>query len=200
MGGAVGLQLIYTYTGAIAVAMQCGITFGDAARALSEHVPPPGRMRIIPGIKGSVIIDDTYNSSPTAAEQALATIKELQYGKRKIVVLGDMLELGRFSAREHERIGELVPACASALFTVGIRAQKIAEGALGAGLNERYIFQHETADKAGRELQAYLEPGDIILVKASQGIRAEKIVEEIMAEPLNAPQFLVRQDTAWQER
>ncbi len=198
--GAVGLPFIYTYTGAIAVAMQCGISFSDAASALADHVPPPGRMRVLPGLKGTVIIDDTYNSSPTAAEQALATLKELQYGKRKIVVLGDMLELGRFSAREHERIGELVPTSAQALFTVGIRAQKIAEGALIAGMDEQFIFQHESADKAGRELQAFILPGDIILVKASQGIRAEKIVEEIMAEPLEAPRLLVRQDTAWQER
>ena len=117
VGGAVGLQLIYTYTGAIAVAMQCGISLADAAQALGEHVPPPGRMRIIPGLKGTVIIDDTYNASPTAVEQALATIKELQFGKRKIAVLGDMLELGRFSAREHERIGELVPTAVTALFT-----------------------------------------------------------------------------------
>jgi UDP-N-acetylmuramyl pentapeptide synthase len=200
VGGAVGLPLIYTYTGAIAVAMQCGISLADAAQALGEHVPPPGRMRIIPGLKGTVIIDDTYNASPAAVEQALATIKELQFGKRKIAVLGDMLELGRFSAREHERIGELVPASVTALFTVGVRAQKIAEGALASGMDEQYIFQHESADKAGRELQAFIEPGDIILVKASQGIRAEKIVEEIMAAPLEAPQLLVRQDTAWQER
>ena len=198
--GAVGMQLIYTYVGAVAVGMQCGISMADAATALLEHVPPPGRMRIMAGIKGTTIIDDTYNSSPIAAEQALLTLKELKHAKRKIAVLGDMLELGRFSAREHERIGELVPTCAEALFTVGIRAQKIAEGALEHGLSEKSIFQYEDADQAGRELQAFIEPGDIILVKASQGIRAERIVEEVMQDVTNFHNLLVRQDNSWQDR
>jgi UDP-N-acetylmuramoyl-tripeptide--D-alanyl-D-alanine ligase len=198
--GAVGVQLIYTYVAAIAVGMQCGISMSAAAQSLLEHVPPPGRMRILPGIKGTTIIDDTYNSSPIAAEQALLTLKELKHGKRKIAVLGDMLELGRFSAREHERIGELVPSCADVLFTLGIRAQKMAEGALEHGLSEKYIFQYDEVERAGRELQNFIEPGDIILIKASQGIRAERVVEEIMQEVENASNLLVRQDNAWQER
>lgn len=200
VGGAVGLPLIYTYTGALAVAMQCGISMREAAIDLEAHVPPPGRMRIMKGLKGTIIIDDTYNSSPTAAEQALITLKELRYGKRKIAVLGDMLELGRFSVREHERMGELAASSVSVLFTLGIRAQKIAEGALVYGLSEKNIFQYDDVAKAGRELQAFMEPGDIILVKASQGIRAERIVEEIMQDPLQAPALLVRQDEAWQDR
>ncbi len=196
--GVIGLQLLYTYTGAIAVGMQCGISLQEAAQAIGEHQPAPGRMRIIPGLKGSVIIDDTYNSSPTAAEQALRTLKELKHTKRRIAVLGDMLELGRFSAREHERLGEIASECADVLFTIGIRAQKIAEAALGHGLSEAVIFQYEDSARAGRELQAYLEPGDVVLVKASQGIRAERVVEEVMQHPEQASELLVRQDTAWQ--
>ena len=197
VNGVIGLQLLYTYTGALAVGMQCGISLKDAAYALGEHQPAPGRMRVIPGLKGSVIIDDTYNSSPAAAEQALRTLKELKHTKRKIAVLGDMLELGRFSAREHERIGEIVPQCADVLFTIGIRAQKISEAALAHGLSEAVIFQYEDAARAGRELQAYLQPGDAVLVKGSQGIRAERVVEEVMQEPDRAPELLVRQDDAW---
>lgn len=198
VNGVIGLQLLYTYAGAIAVGMQCGISLADAAYALLEHQPAPGRMRVLPGLKGSVIIDDTYNSSPAAAEQALRTLKEIKHAKRRIAVLGDMLELGRFSAREHERIGEIVPECADVLFTVGIRAQKTAAAALAHGLSETVIFQYEDSARAGRELQAYLEPGDVVLVKGSQGVRAERVVEEVMQEPERAPELLVRQDTAWQ--
>lgn len=197
INGVVGLQMIYTYAGAIAVGMQCGVGLRDTVRALSDHQPPPGRMRIIKGIKGSLLLDDSYNSSPTAAEQALLTLKEIKHAKRKIAVLGDMLELGKFSAREHERIGELVPTCVDALFTVGVRSQKIAEIALNHGLDESCIFQYEDAVKAGKELQAYLKPGDVVLIKGSQGIRAEKIVEEVMLEPELASSLLVRQDEAW---
>lgn len=198
--GVAGVQSLYAYLGAMAVGMQCGISLPEAAVALAEHTPPPGRMRIIKGLKGSVIIDDTYNSSPIATEQALYALRELKHAKRKIAVLGDMLELGRFSAREHERIGELVPGCVDVLLTVGIRAQKIAEGALEHGLSEKSIFQYEDAERAGRELQTFLQPGDVVLVKASQGIRAERIVEEVMAEPTEASELLVRQDEAWKKR
>jgi UDP-N-acetylmuramoyl-tripeptide--D-alanyl-D-alanine ligase len=198
--GSIGAQLVYTYAGAIATAAAIGISIGEAVESLKEHTPPPGRMRILKGIKGTVIIDDTYNSSPIAAEHALQTLKEIKYAKRKIAVLGDMLELGRFSAREHERIGELVTSCADVLVTLGIRSRKTAEDALAFGLHEAKIFQYEDVAKAGKELQNFLQPGDVILVKASQSIRAEKVVEEIMAEPEKAGELLVRQDTAWLNR
>lgn len=198
--GVIGSQHVYTYAGAIATASQCGVLVSDAVKDLVEHISPPGRMRIIKGIKGSVIIDDTYNSSPAAAEQAVITLKEIRYAKRKIAVLGDMLELGRFSAREHEKIGELVAGSADVLFTVGVRARKIAETALEQGVNEKNILQYDDATKAGRELQNFIKAGDVILIKASQGIRAEKIVEEVMQEPNKALDLLVRQDPAWQNR
>ena len=200
VNGAIGVPLVYTYTGAIAVAAQCGVSLYDAAAALASHQPPGGRMRIIKGLKGSIILDDTYNASPTATEQALATLKEVKHAKRKIAVLGDMLELGKYSAGEHERIGSVVAGVADALFTVGVRSRKVAEGALEFGLDEEFIFQYEEGVKAGKELQAYLQPGDVVLIKGSQGLRMEKVVEEVMAHPEEASYTLVRQDTAWQHR
>jgi len=198
--GVLGIQSVYTFTGAIATATQCGISMPEAVLALKGHVSPPGRMKIIKGIKGTVIIDDTYNSSPIAVEQALVTLKEVRQAKRRIAILGDMLELGRFSAREHERVGELVVKCADTLFTVGIRSHRTASSALAHGLNEENIFQYEDAARAGRELQNYIQPGDVILIKASQGIRAEKIVQEIMEKPDKADELLVRQEKAWSNR
>lgn len=198
--GAVGTQLVYTYTGAMAVAMQCGISMADAAAALQSHVPPPGRMRIIKGLKGTTIIDDTYNSSPIAVEQALMTMKEIRYTKRKIAILGDMLELGRFSAREHEKVGELAAQCVDVLITLGIRSQRTAEAALNHGIDESKILQYDDVERAGKELQNYLQPGDVVLVKASQGVRAEKIVEEVMQEPESASELLVRQDETWRAK
>ena len=200
VNGAIGVPLVYTYTGAMAVAAQCGISLIEAAKALSAHEPPNGRMRIIKGLKGSILLDDTYNSSPIATEQALATLKEVKHAKRKIAVLGDMLELGKYSATEHERIGSIVADVADALFTVGVRSRKTAEGALEFGLDEEHIFQYEEGAKAGKELQAYLQPGDVVLIKGSQGLRMEKVVEEVMAHPEEASYTLVRQDTAWSHR
>jgi UDP-N-acetylmuramoyl-tripeptide--D-alanyl-D-alanine ligase len=198
--GSVGVPLVYTYVSAIAVASQCGISIEDSIIALESHLPPPGRMRIIKGIKGSVIIDDTYNSSPVAVEQAISTLGEIKHAKRKIAVLGDMLELGKFSAREHEKVGEFVGKTADVLFAIGVRARGIAEAALTHGIKESAIFQYEDVARAGKELQAYIKPGDVILIKGSQGMRAEKVVEEIMSDPEQSHNLLVRQDTAWSKR
>lgn len=198
--GSIGMQNAYTFTAAVAVAAQFNISLKESAEALKEHVCPPGRMRMIPGIKGTLIIDDTYNSSPAAVEAALTSLFEIKGAKRKIAVLGDMLELGQFSSREHEKVGEMVPNAANVLFTVGVRARKIAATALDFGMHEKNIFQYEESGKAGRELQNFIKTGDVILIKGSQGIRAEKIVEEIMAHPENAPSLLVRQDKSWRAR
>jgi UDP-N-acetylmuramoyl-tripeptide--D-alanyl-D-alanine ligase len=184
----------------VAVASALGVSLEEAVVSLHDMRTPNGRMRLIAGLKASVILDDTYNASPTACEQALQTLSEMRYAKRKIAVLGDMLELGRFSSEEHEKLGEMVPKAADLLLTIGVRARKIAEGALNMGMDEACILQYEDAARAGRELQAMLLPGDVVLIKASQGIRAERIVEEIMAEPELASELLVRQDEEWIKR
>jgi len=196
----VGVQNTYTFSAAAAVAAQFDISLYEVALSLQKHLVPPGRMRLLSGIKNTLIIDDTYNSSPTAAESALLSLKELKGAKRKIAILGDMLELGRFSSREHERIGELVPQCADVLITLGVRSRKTAQAALEHGMSEKVIFQYDDVARAGRELQSYLNPGDVVLIKASQGIRAERIVEEVMSEPERASELLVRQDISWKKR
>ncbi len=200
VNGSIGIQNAYTYSAAAAVAAQFDIPLGAVAEAVRSHVGPVGRMRVIPGIKATCILDDTYNSSPTAVEGALQTLKELRGFNRKIAVLGDMLELGQFSTREHERIGEVAAGAVDMLITIGVRSRKTAEGALEHGLSEKQIFQYEDSAVAGKELQQLIKPGDVILVKGSQGVRAERVVEEIMAEPERAVELLVRQDTAWRKR
>jgi UDP-N-acetylmuramoyl-tripeptide--D-alanyl-D-alanine ligase len=198
--GSVGLPHIYSSAAAIAVADTLGISLGAAVNGLLELRTPNGRMRLVEGIKSTTILDDTYNASPAAVEQALETLATMKYAKRKIAVLGDMLELGRFSSEEHEKIGSVAATCADVLITVGVRARKIAEGALNHGMDEANILQYEDAISAGRELQNYIAAGDVVLVKASQGIRAERVVEELMAHPDDAYDLLVRQDEEWLKR
>ncbi len=197
INGSLGIQHAYNFAAATAVASIFEIGVKDAMLALADHEPPPGRMRLIHGIKDTLIIDDTYNSSPIASEQSLQTLGELRGVKRRIAVLGDMLELGQFSVREHERIGSLVPKYADMLVTIGVRARGFSKGALGAGMNQKCILEFDNAMSAGRELQTFLKEGDVILVKGSQSIRAERFVEELMAEPERAEELLVRQGKEW---
>lgn len=195
--GSLGAQQSYNYAAATAVASLFGVGITSCAEALFQHMPPQGRMRIIRGIKHTLLIDDTYNSSPIASEQALKTLGELRGVKRKIAVLGDMMELGQFSIREHERIGILVAQYADVLVTVGVRARGYSKGAMEAGMNPKYIFEYDDALRAGSEIQTFIKEGDVLLVKGSQSIRAERFVEELMLEPERAEELLVRQSKEW---
>ena len=195
--GSLGVQHAYNFAAAAAVGSVLEITLSEAATALTGHVPPPGRMRLLPGIKQTLIIDDTYNASPVACERSLLTLKEINGVKRRIAVLGDMMELGQFSIQEHERIGRYAAESADLLMTIGVRARGYAKGALANGMSEKKILQYDDSTQAGKELQSLIKPGDVILIKGSQSIRTEKIVEEIMAEPEKASELLVRQNESW---
>lgn len=198
--GSVGIQHVYTYTAAMAVGSLFDIPLKDAAEALSSAIPPAGRMRLLPGTEGSTVIDDTYNSSPVACEHAIQTLSEIKTTGRRIAVLGDMLELGQYSVREHERIGELAASRVSILMTLGVRARKIADGAKAYGLPEGNVLQYDDQEELSADLKSNLKPHDIVLIKASQGMRAERIVAAVMAEPEKAPELLVRQEAIWEKK
>jgi UDP-N-acetylmuramoyl-tripeptide--D-alanyl-D-alanine ligase len=177
-------------------------------QTLKTYDPPPGRMRVLKGVKETLVIDDTYNSSPAAASAALDALafvgphfaKARHKRGRRIAVLGDMLELGRHSVEEHRKLGVHAAKCATLLLTIGFRARDVAEAALDAGMKDGAILQYEDSEKAGDELEALIKPGDTILVKGSQGMRMEKIVEMLMASPERAHELLVRQDEEWKKR
>lgn len=200
--GALGMPRIYAALAALAAAEVVGVDLVYATRGLTNWKPTPGRLRILPGIKDSFIIDDTYNSSPVAALAALDTLQSLRTGGRKVAILGDMLELGKFSAEAHRTVGKRAAAVADRLLTVGFRARAIAEAALDESMKEKNIRQYELGEsaRAGKELEVELKAGDVILVKGSQGMRMERAVKELMAEPERADELLVRQDEEWQHR
>ena len=197
--GTIGIQALMPLLAALAVGRVLRFPFEDSVRAIASHTPPPGRMRLIEGLKGTLIIDDTYNASPAAASAALDAL-QFAGNSRTIAVLGDMLELGRFSVEQHKEVGRKAAQCVSLLVTVGFRARDIAEGALQAGMPESAIMQFEDAAKAGKYLEEVITPGDVILIKGSQSMRMERTVEEIMLEPERAEELLVRQDEEWRKR
>jgi UDP-N-acetylmuramoyl-tripeptide--D-alanyl-D-alanine ligase len=199
--GALGRPRIYAASAAIAVSDCIGIDAVAALDSLSHWSPTPGRARIIPGIKGATLIDDTYNSSPAAAFAALDTLKSVA-AERGIAILGDMMELGKYSAEAHRAVGERAVACADLLITVGFRSRVTAEAALDAGMPDLAIRQYEQNDirRAADELLVELKKGDVILIKGSQSMRMERLVEALMAEPLRSSELLVRMEPEWQMR
>lgn len=198
--GVLGTQVVYTVLPAILIGAAKGMNLVEIIDALQSYAPPPGRVRIVEGIKETTIIDDTYNSSPHALEAALVTLKRIETTGKKIAVLGDMMELGKITMDAHTKAGEWSAGVADLLYVVGQRARFIAEGAEKAGLSKDKIFIFEDAQSAGADLQNKLHKGDVVLVKGSQYVRMEKAVEEIMAHPEHKETLLVRQDTEWQNR
>ena len=154
-------------------------------------------MRVLAGIRGSVFIDDTYNASPAPVIAALETLRELRVRGKKIAVLGDMMELGKYSATAHRKVGALAAEVADELFTVGIRMRDAAQAALDAGMSEDNIFQFERAEQVGAELARRLNDGDCVLLKGSQSIRLERALALILKNPLEAENLLVRQEEEW---
>lgn len=200
--GALGRPRVYAALAALATADCAGLDIVSAARALASWEPPPGRLRVIKGLKYAVIIDDTYNSSPAAALAALDVLRDVRTGGRKIAVLGDMLELGRYTKEAHRSVGERAGEVCDQLITVGFRSRTMAEAALDAGMEESSVRQYELgeAERAASELLPELRKGDVVLVKGSQGMRMEKAVKTLMAEPDRAPELLVRMEGEWNYR
>ncbi len=200
MKGIFGKHHIYSALAAIAVGNALGINLVKIAEALEDFEKAPGRLRLIEGEKDTMILDDTYNASPLATEKALESLSEIKVEGRKILAMGDMLELGEFTIGEHEKVGRQSAKVCEYLITAGQRAKYIADGAREAGMHPDKIQLFDTAHEAGKALELLIKPGDLILVKGSQGMRMERVVEEIMTHAEDAEKLLVRQEKEWRAK
>ena len=195
--GVLGVHQIYSVLGALAVGLSQKINLVDLAESLKNLELPPGRMRLLLGIKETLIIDDSYNSSPAALEAALETLGEITTTGRRIAVLGDMMELGVHTIDAHKEAGIQVAQHAHELVTIGLRSKFIADEAAKKKMGKKKLHHFDDAREAGVFLQNYIASGDVILVKGSQSMRMERVVEEIMAYPDDKANLLVRQDEQW---
>ncbi len=196
-----GRQHAVALAAAVAVASVYNLSWSEIISQFKNYKPALGRTNLLPGIKHSWIIDDTYNSAPQSAEVALEILAKLPNSGHKVAVLGDMLELGKISEKAHQEIGQLVAKLGiDYLYVVGERSRDIAKGAKEAGLSEDRIYHFPFTAEAGLFLQDRLKDNDLVLVKGSQGMRMEKVVYEIMASPWEAKELLVRQDGEWSKK
>ena len=198
--GVFGRNHIYASLGALAFASLLKLNMLEAVNALKNYDVSPGRMRLLQGINDSFIIDDTYNSSPFAAEAALKTLHEIKGEGRKIAILGDMLELGKHTEEAHRNIGFLVKENAQILIIVGQRAKFIKEGAQENGMKENNIFEFLDSKATALFMKTFVQKGDFVLVKGSQGMRMEKVTEAILLDQKNKEKLLVRQDEEWKKK
>lgn len=140
------------------------------------------RLEKTAGIRGSFIINDTYNANPSSVLASLDVIRQIN-GSRTVIVLGDMFELGEIAEREHCRVGEAVHRLQPGLLvTVGDLAAFISRQALACGMEKNAVFHGQTVEEAVEFLRKSINTGDIILVKGSRGMKMERIVSALQAE------------------
>ncbi|PIR98422.1 MAG: hypothetical protein COT88_01705 [Candidatus Colwellbacteria bacterium CG10_big_fil_rev_8_21_14_0_10_41_28] len=191
-----GESQAYAFAAASIAAMELGLSFEQAVGSASIYRGSPGRSRLIKGVKGSTIIDDSYNASPLSMKAALGVLSSLR-GERRIAVLGDMLELGKHSEQEHIKIGKKVSEVADLFIGVGENMKvAVEEAKKKMGSNARH---YKKIDEATKHIEEIIRSGDIVLVKGSQSIRTEKIIPKIMLHPQEAKSLLVRQYGSWLE-
>ena len=165
---------------ASAVGFCFGMTAQEIASALKTVQPPPQRGEVLHFEKGFTVINDSYNSNPDALVSMVKTL--LDTGKdaaRKIVIAGEMLELGAEEAAIHRATGEIL-AGSGIDFLIGVRglASEMTEAAKEKGLENSLFF--ENSEKAGEFLAGEVKSGDLILVKGSRGVRTEKVIEKLL--------------------
>lgn len=193
-----GLHNVVQATSAIACASEFGIDLLESIKDVADYKTPVGRLSLLEGENNSFIIDDTYNSSPVALHEALEILKEFS-GVRKIAILGDMLELGRYTEEEHVKIGERAKDIVDILITVGPRAKIIANIAKEK-MGENKVFSFDKYEDIIPFIKEIISAKDVILVKGSQKMRLEKVVEKIMKHKDIKKSLLCRQDKEWENR
>lgn len=174
-----GEHNIYNALAAIAIGMQYNVSMLQIIQAFKTFETEKMRMNIID--TGRVkVIDDSYNASPDSMKAALRILYQLPSAKRRIAVLGDMLEMGDWAAQAHQKVGEEVVRChIDYLITVGQYGQHVAQGAVQAGMAPDNAFYFQKNDQVRDFLEGLLAQGDAILVKGSRGMKMDSIVSHI---------------------
>jgi UDP-N-acetylmuramoyl-tripeptide--D-alanyl-D-alanine ligase len=174
-----GRHLIPHALAAAAVAERFAVPLDEVAAALAAGSRAAHRMALADAASGALLVDDTYNASPVSMAGALGFLAEtpMPAGRRRLAVLGDMLELGPDEERLHREIGALAARSADGIVAVGPRGQWIAEAARAAGATR--VVSASDAEDAAAVLERELAPGvgDVVLLKASRGIGLDRTVD-----------------------
>jgi len=175
-----GRHNIYNALASIALSGQFGMAYPDIKERLGLYSAAP-RMRLeVKNIHGTEILDDTYNSNPASMRCAIDALAAHDTKGRKIVVAGDMAELGKNEEAMHESVGtKIAGSSCDILVTLGNLSQFIGKGAKKNGMAGSYHAKSHT--DAAKFLKAVTRPGDAILVKGSRAMRMEKIIKSFTA-------------------
>jgi UDP-N-acetylmuramoyl-tripeptide--D-alanyl-D-alanine ligase len=187
----------------LAAAQAMGVSFESAKmRIESGFLLPPGRFSLISGKKETTILDSSYNSSPVALSAALEFFQSIGNFRKRVLILGDMRELGELAPKEHKQMAKLIKDAAEEVILVGPLMHKYAAPELiKLGVPASDISTFSTSQGVGKFLATtHLKGGEIILVKGSQNtIFLEQVVYDLMQDQEDAPKLLCRQSKSWEK-
>jgi UDP-N-acetylmuramoyl-tripeptide--D-alanyl-D-alanine ligase len=172
----IGQHSVHTALRAASVGLVENLTWQEIIDGL-RHGHTQLRLAAVRSESGALLLDDTYNASPESMLAALNLLAELE--GRKVAVLGDMLELGKYEKQGHEMVGVRAAEVSDVLVTIGTLGHMIATSARWAGMQASKIFEFENTDEAISFLRKFLNEKDVVLVKGSHGIRMERIVNAL---------------------
>lgn len=192
-------QMLPSYLGAFAVGLVLGEDPRELSRRFAQLTAEKGRMNILAGKDGSIIIDDSYNSNPESAKAALSVLGG--FPGHKIAVLGSMNELGDFAKEGHKQVADAASVAADELVVIGETASTYLYPVALSQMGKTHVSKFDTADLAGKYLEGTVKKGDIVLFKGSQnGVFAEEAIKYVLKDPQKAHNLLVRQGAMWQNK
>jgi UDP-N-acetylmuramoyl-tripeptide--D-alanyl-D-alanine ligase len=175
-----GSHFVENFLAAAAAAHALGVGAESMAEAATALRPARHRGEVVRLGEAVTLLDDCYNSSPAAVEAAVAALA-LVPGRRRVAVLGDMLELGESGPALHRELGRALGGRLDAVVGIGPLAREIVEGARESGLPAAALHHFATSVEAVAALQDLVRPGDAVLVKGSRGVRLEAVVGALAA-------------------
>ena len=176
-----GFHNVYNALAAAAIALSMDVSTDRVQEGLSRFEGIKGRFKVVPLPDGSILIDDTYNSNPSSLRLALESIKAIApQGRRIIVGLGEMLELGEETEASHVEAGELVAETgADWLVTLGDHAPEMIQGALGKGFRLERVIRVKDHEEMGAKILELMKPGDLVFLKASRRIGLDRVADRL---------------------
>lgn len=174
-----GFHQIYPLLAAAAVGVSNDVPLVLIRKGLEKMVPVEHRMQVLAGLNGSTVLDDTYNAQPAAVEEALETLNQVS-ARRRIVVLGEMRELGKMTEKFHREIARKIYKDKLDIVLLGSgNAEIVADELKNLGFDSKRLFPNLTNEEIINKLQKILLKGDVVLVKGARAVKLEEVVDKI---------------------